>query len=89
MNPYSYIKEATDPDKTLLSLCCGIGLELEFLQTPHIVAVDLSDRVLGTAKLSTTLAFDGGVYLVVAGLVLMVVFYVRAFDLSARIPKNA
>ncbi|MCC6435655.1 MAG: Na+/H+ antiporter subunit A, partial [Acidimicrobiales bacterium] len=33
-------------------------------------SIDLG--VLGTAKLSTTLAFDGGVYLVVAGLVLMV-----------------
>ena len=30
-----------------------------------------------------------GIPAAVAGLVLMVVFYVRAFDLSARIPKNA
>lgn len=50
MNPYPYIKEATDPDKSLLSLCCGIGLELEYLQTPNVTAVDLAPQYLEKVK---------------------------------------
>ena len=50
MNPYSYVKEATDPDKKLLSLCCGIGLELEFLQTQDVTAVDLHQPYLDEVK---------------------------------------
>lgn len=50
MNPYTYVKEATDPDKSLLSLCCGVGLELAFLQTPNVVAVDLYDKYLDQVK---------------------------------------
>lgn len=50
MSPYGYIKEATDPDKSLLSLCCGIGLELEFLQTQDITAVDLAQQYLDEVK---------------------------------------
>lgn len=50
MNPYTYIKEATDPDKSLLSLCCGVGLEFQFLQTPHITAVDLSPQYIEVLK---------------------------------------
>jgi len=50
MNPYNYIKEATDPDKTFLSLCSGVGLEFQFLQTPHITAVDLSPEYIEVLK---------------------------------------
>lgn len=50
MNPYVYVKEATDPDKSLLSLCCGIGLELQFLQTPYITGVDLSPEYIEVLK---------------------------------------
>ena len=50
MNPYPYIKEATDPNKSLLSLCCGIGLELEFLQTQDVTAVDLAQQYLDEVK---------------------------------------
>lgn len=50
MNPYVYVKEATDPDKSLLSLCCGIGLELQFLQTQDVTAVDLHQPYLDGVK---------------------------------------
>ncbi len=50
MNPYVFVKQATDPDKSLLSLCCGVGLELAFLQTPNVVAVDLYDKYLEQVK---------------------------------------
>ena len=50
MNPYKFVKEATDPNKSLLSLCCGIGLELAFLQTPNVVAVDIYDKYLEQVK---------------------------------------
>jgi ubiquinone/menaquinone biosynthesis C-methylase UbiE len=46
INPYIYVKEATDPDKSLLSLCCGIGFELQFLQTQDVTAVDLAQQYL-------------------------------------------
>ena len=57
MHPYIYIK-ATDNGESLLSLCCGIGLELERLNTDDITAVDiapqyiarLSDNIRGICK---------------------------------------
>lgn len=50
INPYNYVKEATDPDKSLLSLCCGIGLELSYLQTQDVTAVDLAPQYLAEVK---------------------------------------
>lgn len=50
MNPYKFVKEATDPNKSLLSLCCGIGLELAFLQTQDVTAVDLHQPYLDAIK---------------------------------------
>lgn len=41
MNPYNYVREACKTGKSLLSLCCGIGLELKNLPTIDIVAVDI------------------------------------------------
>lgn len=52
MNPYIYVKEATDPDKSLLSLCCGVGLELQALQTPNVTGVDLSPQYIDVLKSS-------------------------------------
>ena len=52
MNPYTYIKEATDPDKSLLSLCCGIGLEFPYLQTEDITGVDLSPQYIDVLKVN-------------------------------------
>ena len=46
MNPYTFVKEATDPNKSLLSLCCGVGLELEYLQTQDVTAVDVHQPYL-------------------------------------------
>lgn len=46
MDPYHFVKEATDPDKSLLSLCCGIGLELAYLQTQDVTAVDIAPQYL-------------------------------------------
>ena len=46
MDPYYYVKQATDPDKSLLSLCCGIGLELAYLQTKDVTAVDMAQQYL-------------------------------------------
>lgn len=50
MNPYTYVKEATDPNKSLLSLCCGIGLELAYLQTQDVTAVDMAPQYLDEVK---------------------------------------
>lgn len=50
MNPYIYIKEATDNGESLLSLCCGIGMELEGLSTPDVTAVDLAPQYLEQVK---------------------------------------
>jgi ubiquinone/menaquinone biosynthesis C-methylase UbiE len=46
MNPYSYIKDATENGESLLSLCCGIGLELQGLKTQDITAVDIAPQYL-------------------------------------------
>lgn len=46
MNPYIYVKEATDNGDSLLSLCCGIGLELKDLNTQDITAVDITPQYL-------------------------------------------
>lgn len=46
MNPYKYIREATINGESLLSLCCGIGLELEGLKTQDITAVDIAPQYL-------------------------------------------
>jgi ubiquinone/menaquinone biosynthesis C-methylase UbiE len=46
MNPYKYIYEATANGESLLSLCCGIGLELEGLKTQDVTAVDIAPQYL-------------------------------------------
>lgn len=51
MNPYSYVYEATKNGESLLSLCCGIGLELGGLQTQDVTAVDLAPQYLEQVKL--------------------------------------
>lgn len=41
MNPYYFVKEATNNGESLLSLCCGIGLELHNLRTRDVTGVDI------------------------------------------------
>lgn len=50
MNPYGYVKEATD-GKSLLSLCCGIGLELGDLSASEVTAVDIYPKYLEQAQM--------------------------------------
>lgn len=46
MNPYSEVKSATQGGESLLALCCGIGLELMFLNTKDVTAVDIVPEYL-------------------------------------------
>ena len=46
MDPYYYVREATNEGQGLLSLCCGIGLELNNLNTQDVTAVDLAPQYL-------------------------------------------
>lgn len=46
MNPYIYVQEATKNGESLLSLCCGIGLELSGLSTQDVTAVDIHQAYL-------------------------------------------
>lgn len=50
MNPYVYIKEATDNGESLLDLCCGIGLGLNNLNTQDVTAVDIYQKYLDEVK---------------------------------------
>lgn len=50
MNPYVQVKEATGQGESLLSLCCGIGLELNNLSTQQVTAVDLAPQYLAQVK---------------------------------------
>lgn len=50
MNPYIYVREATNDGESLLSLCCGIGLELSSLNTTDITAVDIAPQYLKEVK---------------------------------------
>lgn len=50
MNPYYYVKQATENGESLLSLCCGIGLELSGLTTKQVVAVDAAPQYLKQVK---------------------------------------
>lgn len=46
MNPYIFVKEATNNGESLLSLCSGIGLELNNLNTQDVTAVDVFQQYL-------------------------------------------
>lgn len=46
MSPYPYVKEATKNGESLLSLCCGIGFELNDLGTENVTAVDVAPQYL-------------------------------------------
>ena len=39
-SPYRYVRAATKNGESLLSLCCGIGLELWGVKSAHVIAVD-------------------------------------------------
>jgi ubiquinone/menaquinone biosynthesis C-methylase UbiE len=46
MSPYEFIRLCTKNGESLLSLCCGIGLELKNLNTSNITAVDISPQYI-------------------------------------------
>lgn len=46
INPYIFVQRATENGESLLSLCCGIGLELNGLNTQDITAVDIAPQYL-------------------------------------------
>lgn len=46
MNPYVFVQRAVESGESLLSLCCGIGLELNGLNTQDITAVDVAPQYL-------------------------------------------
>jgi ubiquinone/menaquinone biosynthesis C-methylase UbiE len=50
MNPYFYVRQAVENGESLLSLCCGIGLELSGLQNKDITAVDIAPQYLEKVK---------------------------------------
>ena len=50
MNPYTYIYKATKNGESLLSLCCGVGLELVGLKTQDITAVDIAPQYISELK---------------------------------------
>lgn len=50
MNPYPYVYDATKNGESLLSLCCGIGLELSNLVTQNVTAVDIAPQYLSEVK---------------------------------------
>lgn len=51
MNPYIYVQQATERGESLLSLCCGIGLELGNLSTQDITAVDIYPGYIEQVKM--------------------------------------
>lgn len=50
MNPYVYVHDAVANGESLLSLCCGIGLELSGIATQDVTAVDIYDKYLEEVK---------------------------------------
>ena len=50
MSPYTYVREACSGGKSLLALCCGIGLELKHLPTQDVTAVDIYQPYLDEVK---------------------------------------
>lgn len=51
MNPYAYLREYTKPTDKLLSLCCGIGFELDYSNTKMITGVDISKPYIDELKI--------------------------------------
>lgn len=50
MDPYPYVRDAVKSGESLLSLCCGIGLELSGLNTNDVTAVDIAPQYLEHVK---------------------------------------
>lgn len=67
MNPYIYVAEATNNGESLLSLCCGIGLELNGLNTQNVTAVDAVPQYLaevnGRCPQAKTFCMDSLLYI--------------------------
>lgn len=50
MNPYFYVRQACENGQSLLSLCCGNGMELRKLTTEDVTAVDIIPEYLNEVK---------------------------------------
>lgn len=50
MNPYFYVAQATERGESLLSLCAGIGMELNGSNSKDITAVDIAPQYLEKLK---------------------------------------
>lgn len=50
MNPYAFLTEIVDKNTTLLSLCCGIGYELDSVQAKKVVGVDIAPQYIEEFK---------------------------------------
>jgi len=50
MNPYAFLEEIVDKETTVLSLCCGIGIELAPLSAKSITGVDIAPQYIAELK---------------------------------------
>lgn len=50
MNPYKFVYDATVNGESLLSLCCGIGFELQGIKSKEIIGVDISKPYIEELK---------------------------------------
>lgn len=50
MNPYTFVHDATSSGESLLSLCCGIGLELSGIKTQNVTAVDIAPQYVDEVR---------------------------------------
>lgn len=46
MSPYLYLSKVLSPNESLLSLCCGIGLELQYVTNQNVTGVDITPEYL-------------------------------------------
>jgi ubiquinone/menaquinone biosynthesis C-methylase UbiE len=46
VNPYAFLQEVVDKDSSVLSLCCGIGYELDQVQAQRVVGVDIAPQYI-------------------------------------------
>jgi ubiquinone/menaquinone biosynthesis C-methylase UbiE len=50
MNPYAFLTEIVDKETSVLSLCCGIGIELAPLDAKSITGVDIAPQYITELK---------------------------------------
>jgi ubiquinone/menaquinone biosynthesis C-methylase UbiE len=50
VNPYLFLEDIVDKGTSVLSLCCGVGIELASLETKSITAVDIAPQYIKELK---------------------------------------